>query len=446
MSGIPQEAAGHASDDRPSEPTSTSETPTTKTGEAPAKRMGAKSKLLVVVIATVGVLYGALWWQDRPLRSVESRLERGQPEMALEEISVYLKTHPDEKRALALKARALVDANRTLEGVEIFEKIGLAEPAEMFSLAKAYVKLEQWTRAMPLLARVTSAEPNNGAALQELIRCQYHLGAYSQGLTNSEKLTKTPNFAAQGYAWQALYYQSVDDRPRGIEAFAQALEAAPDGKGLPLPGHDFARQFAEMLVADGQIDEARRRIDQSLQMEPSAEALALLARIQEKAGDAEAAAKTYAKALDLDPANVDACEALAQRAFDAGDYETAQRRLMPLAANAMPRLKTARILTAISEQSGDEAESKRWRGRLKQLESFQKTDESVERLMKKAPESLWAGVVRAHRFAMQGNWTQAQAVLEPLREQAPSEPLVQDLWEAIAQRGPLPSLERLPVE
>src|SRR5262245_39354606 len=84
-------------------------------------------KIAIVFASALALVYGILWWQDRPLREVRQKLDRGQPEAALARVSLFLNTHPDDGRALALKARALADVGQTREAVELFEKIGVED-------------------------------------------------------------------------------------------------------------------------------------------------------------------------------------------------------------------------------------------------------------------------------------------------------------------------------
>ena len=110
------------------------------------------------------------------------------------------------------------------------------------------------------------------------------------------------------------------------------------------------------------------------------------------------------------------------------------------------RSRTAELFAEAATFMKDEASAGKWRDRADELRQQEKIQEALERLLKRAPDSLWAQLVRAHQFAASGNWTEAQSVLAPVAVEVPDDPLVQDLIEAIKQQGPLPSLERLPLD
>jgi Flp pilus assembly protein TadD len=55
-------------------------------------------------------------------------------------------------------------------------------------------------------------------------------------------------------------------------------------------------------------------------------------------------------------------------------------------------------------------------------------------------------VARAHGFAAQGNWQQAADMINELARETPQDSFVQELAAAIRQRGPLPSIDRMPLK
>lgn len=403
-------------------------------------------KVVVVVTCTLAAVYGVVWWQDRPIREIQAKVERKQPALALAQADAYLAAHPDDARVKALKARALVDAGKSREAIALFEEVGVASPSEIYAMARAFMSVAQWTRATNCLKQVQALDARNADVLQDLIGCQFQTGAHADGLDNANALAKLPGHEARGLAWRAFFLNSVDDRKVALDAFAATLKASPEGTDLPVPAADFFLRYAEALTEDKQLDAARKMVERSLKSSPSAAAFVQLAKIHEQAGDSAEAIKAYTRAIDLDPAQPDACEALAAQALAEGDVDTAQRRLKPLGAQMTPRRKMAEILAGIYEKNGDPAEARRWRARVKQMEARQHVDDAIKRLLRKSPESFWACVVRAHDFAVAGNWSQAREMLIPWEAQATKEAFVVDLWTAIEQHGPLPSLERLPLD
>src|SRR5262245_32647477 len=65
--------------------------------------------LLLVVLIVGGGLWGILWWQERPIRIASGHLDRGDLKAAAQILATFLREHPDHEKALALKARILVE-------------------------------------------------------------------------------------------------------------------------------------------------------------------------------------------------------------------------------------------------------------------------------------------------------------------------------------------------
>lgn len=416
----------------------------------PASPRGSRAlnrlfKLVVICAGTLATVYGMLWWQDRPLREVAGLLDRKQPQVALAKANLYLSSSPDNVRLKALKARALIDSGKAAEGIAIFEEIGLETAPEIYAMARGYMQQAAWTRAVQLLKRVMAHEPRNVEALQDLIGCEFQAGLHRDGMADAEALTKSGD-AARGWAWQAFFSSAVDDYDPALVSFANALAKAPDGKSLPVSADEFFLRYGQTAAGAGKTREAREMLERSMAVAPSAAALAELAKLRQAEGDAQGASQLFERAIEFDPAQPDACEALAAQAITAGDFDRAQRRLAPLAGGALHRLKTAELLLAIFEQKNDATEVRRWKARVKQMQSREELDAAIKRVQRENPASFWPLVVRAHDFASAGNANQADEMLQALPAEALKETFVQDLAVAIQQRAPLPPLERLPRE
>src|SRR5262245_51807626 len=123
---------------------------------APEARPSGRKRLLRVGIfffmATVAAglgTYAAIWYQERPLRRAETALREGAGLEALRLVDEFLIEHPDNSRALSLRARLLVEAGHPNEAIALFAKVGAASAAEMQSWARAYMHLQQWSQAVP---------------------------------------------------------------------------------------------------------------------------------------------------------------------------------------------------------------------------------------------------------------------------------------------------------
>lgn len=116
--------------------------------------------------------------------------------------------------------------------------------------------------------------------------------------------------------------------------------------------------------------------------------------------------------------------------------------LAPFEKEIKPRAGTAYLLQRAYAARGDRAASERWRKRTEELRTDERLRATIDRALSDAPDSAWAAVCRAYRFAEQGNWDEAETQLAgvPL-----TEPFVTRLREAIQKRGALPDLADLPI-
>jgi tetratricopeptide (TPR) repeat protein len=233
---------------------------------------------------------------------------------------------------------------------------------------------------------------------------------------------------------------------QAILTYQQVLDLVPDGKGLQIPPEELFTQYGAVLLNHGQSDTAVQVLEKSLASRPTPEAYYYLGNAHSQAGKTDAAEQAWQKSLQLDPGGVPVHEALANSALQKGDAEAAIKWLRPLERLAATRFKTAYLFQRVALKQKDLAGAQRW---LKTLDELRKRDQvltKVEDLMKRSPHSLWANVARAHQFASQGNWQQAADMIQELAHEAPDDPFVRELTEAIRQHGPLPPLERMPIK
>ena len=101
---------------------------------------------------------------------------------------------------------------------------------------------------------------------------------------------------------------------------------------------------------------------------------------------------------------------------------------------ATPALDWDRVDVILTEQQRTDALRKR-----------EQVEETIASILVDDPNSFWAHIIRAHRFAANGNWEEAQAIVEPLASRSPVDPFVADLAQAIRQRSTLPPITRIPL-
>jgi tetratricopeptide (TPR) repeat protein len=398
------------------------------------------------LVAAGGIIALALYWQDRTLRAAQRELQDGDPQRALALVSYFLDAHPEHGGALALKARALSVTGQAAAAIELYEEVGAATVEDLHAWARAYLLLRLWSRALPLLTQVLRLEPDNADALHEITGCRVRLGLLQEALESARRLSELPDQQAKGLVLLAAIQSDLGLPEQAILTYQQVVDLVPDGKGLQIPPEELFTQYGTVLLNQGRTDAAVQRLEKGLASRPTAAAYYYLGNAHSQAGNIAAAEQAWQKSLKLDPGGVPVHEALATSALQKGDTEAALKWLRPLERLTATRFKTAYLFQRVALKQNDLAGAQRW---LKTLDELRKRDQvlaRVEQLMKRSPHSLWANVARAHQFASQGNWQQAADMIQELAREVPQDPFVQELAAAIGRRGPLPSLERIPIK
>ncbi len=407
-------------------------------------RWVAWSAFALVVAGIVVAL--VLAWQERMLRAARRELEQGDPRRALALVSYFLDTHPDHGEARALKARALSQTGRAAEAVALYEQVGAATVDDVHAWARAYLHMESWSRALPLLAQVLRMEPDNADALHEITGCRIRLGLLQEAAESAQQLSEMPGQEARGLVLLAASQSDLGRAGDAAQTYQRVIELVPDGQGLQIPPEELFTQYGIVLLSQGQADAAVAMFEKSLAARPTPETYYYLGNAHAQAANTEAAERAWKKSLELDPAGVPVHEALADSAIQRGDLKAASEWLAPLERIAQSRYKTAYLFQRLAMKRNDEAEVQRWRKKADELRQGEQHRQRVVEIMRLLPHSFWANVARAHQFASQGNWQQASDMIEELARDAPQDVFVQDLAAAIRKRGPLPPLERLPIK
>jgi tetratricopeptide (TPR) repeat protein len=416
--------------------------------DTPSRRGGVFRGFLLILfalLAAMAVVTGATWWQEGALREAESALEQKDPKRAIALVSYFLETHEGHDRALAVKARALCELGEADQALEIYDRVGAATTEDVRSWARAYMLRSQWSRALPLIQLVVTREPAQADPLYELTTCRLRLGLLDEALESARQLAALPGQEARGEVILAVIYNDLGNLEESIASYARATEISPDGSAFPMPADEVFFQYGDVLLKAGKPEEAERILEKCLANRPSAAAYLALGDAHLQSGRADQARHAWEMSLRLDNRNAPAREALANAALLQGDAETGLELLAPVVEANQARHSTAYLLQRLHAFLKHHEEADRWRARAAELRAAESHANTIEEMLVRSPHTFWAKVVRAHRFASQGEWEQAADSIAGLDEQAPQEPFVAELKAAIENKGELPSLDRLPV-
>lgn len=406
-------------------------------------------KLLALVVAIAAVLGGVTawqWWQDGPLRDAEAELARDNAPRALALTEYYLDLHPGSGRAEADRARALSLLGRADEAIEIYKRVGAATTDELRAWARAHILRAEWSRAAPLLEQSLRLSPTDADALYELTTCRTRLGLLTEATESAERFAALPGQGARGNILIGAIQADRGNADEALLAYQRAEALAPDGLGLQLPPEEFFEQHGSLLLNQGRDAEAIPLFERSLAARPTAVAHHLLGKALSRTGDVEAARRNWNAAIEIDPAGVTPREELANLALAAGDAAAARESVTPLERLAEQRFESAYLFQRLAALEKDDAAFAAWKKKADVLRDRQQLITSLEQVMASSPNSYWAQVVRAHKFATLGNLAQAADMINGIKRTDDEDPFVTELREAILGNGPLPALERVPVK
>lgn len=422
--------------------------PTRQNAPVRKKRgVGRFFRLLAISLVGAAVVVGAAtWMQEDSLRDAEQALDQNDPERALALVSYFLETNPSHDQALAVKARALADLGDAEEALKLYDRIGAATPAEMHSWARAFMATGQWSKAIPLLIQVTRREPQNADAMYELTSCHIRMTNLDEAVATAKKLVKIPGQEINGNITLSAIYFDLEDYTESVRCFAKAAELSPDGSKFPLPANEAFFQYGSALLALGRGEEAAVILEKSIANRPSAPAYLVMGNALNQAGRSEEARRAWEMSLKLDPKNGRAREALANAALQRGEPEVGLEYLQPLVGARQLRQSTAYLLNRIYTRLNRPEEAETFRLIAEKLRAADERSGAIDQLLVRTPNSFWANVIRAHRFASDGNWTMAKEISDKLVKEAPQDAYVAELHAAIEKRGQLPSLDKVPLK
>lgn len=409
------------------------------------RRFGRRFWLFACVslLAAGGATWLVLVYQERPLVYAAREFQAGKYARAVAWSNYYLEGRPDDSRALMWKARALVELNRPVEALAIFERVNAATFDEVHAWAKAYLLHQQWTRALPILTWAATLRPDDPDVLHELSTCRIRMGLLDEARESAIRLTQLPGQEARGWLLQATIQNDVGDYLKTIECYRRTLERSPDATGLQLAPHEVFLQFGLVLLNAGQPAEGQVLLRRSMALLPTTDAAAALGNALSLAGDAEGAKASWRRAVELSPSNLSAREALAKAALQDRDF-AAGKRWLAINGQVTTRSSSAYLMHRLCTLEGDQTAASDWAKRAEEYRRRELRQTRMDELLLRSPRNYWSNVIRAYRFAQAGNWPQATDMLDALTADGPPDPFIGKLVQAVRERGPLPSLDEIP--
>ena len=400
--------------------------------------------LAVIISIPAGVHY----YRQAPLRHAFRYDAANQPENAIRWVDFYLQSHPDNLTALALKARILAAApfpDAPQEAINIFDKYGPGTTEDFHAWAVACMRLDLWSRALPMLMMVVKDQPENAFALYELTTCRIRLGLMEEALDSATRYAALPGTKARGLLLQAVIHNDLRNREKSADLYGELLQLDPDAANLQLGPAEVLSQYGSILSSLGRYDESIVVLEKAVSKTPSALAFAHLGNAYNQVGNKEQAVLQWKRSLRYDPTNGDARESLATESLEAGDAEAGLQWLEGMETRPDLRSSTAYVFQQLYFLKGDKQAGETWRKKAEDLRHAEERTNIIREYLTTAPRTFWATVIRAHQYAAAQNWKQAEDLLNEIEAIDDSAPFVQELAKAVRERGTLPSLDSIPV-
>lgn len=401
---------------------------------------------LGLCIVTAVAFAGIFWWQERPLRVADDYLDAGDGLAALETIDAFLESNPLHGGALSLRARALVAVGHHRQAVQLFEQVGGTTPREIHAWSQALLKLERWRTALPMLEYLTGTDVDQADVLHELAACRAKVGNFDGAIQAATQFSGLPDCSARGNLLLGTLHNDRGNLRQAAAAWSDVLKEVPDAEGLQIPPEEFFLEYGRVLHYSGDSKLAVEMVRRSLALQPKQTAYVVLGDASASLGDADAARDAYRKALELDGSTKAARVGLAQLALTDGDPDAAEEWLGPVTSRNELTSEIAFLLQQTAMRRGDREAAENWRSTADALRRSEQRRETAMQVLRDVPESNWAQVLRAYKFAEAGNWGEAELILRPIVESAKDQPFIQQLYEAVRNKSEeLPSLELLPL-
>jgi tetratricopeptide (TPR) repeat protein len=402
-------------------------------------------RLVAIGLLTGLLLAGVLWWQERQLSLAASALEEGKPQYALYLVTRFLEGRPDHVRARALQGRVLVELGHIDRAIEVFDRIGPATVEDLYAFARAYMLREEWSSAVPVLTRVQQLRPDDVDVSYELASCQMRLGMYHDSLRNANRFAEAPGNSARGQVLIGSIHGLMRSDFLAEKAFQRVLQEEPEGKNLQLPAAEFFLRYGRVLLNLGKPREAIQMLKQCVARQQIAEAFVLLGDAASQLGESQNAESAWKMAIQVEPTNQSARISLANAALLARDGNQALRWLEPLRDHKFLSSAECYLFQRTYTLLGDTGQATAWQARTDALRKEESILSAIDNFITSNPESFWSRAARAHHFAAEKNWPQAELLVSKLIEETPGEPFIIELADAIRRRSKLPELTRIPV-
>lgn len=402
--------------------------------------------MAAVAVPTSGIVWGFVWWQDRPVRHITNLLDDEDYASALQHADRFLAQAPGDIRAQMLKARALTALGQYEAADALFQRLALRNngfPDDSDALRAWSVSLlhmQQWSRAISILETLAASFPTDAEVLYRLTVARIRLRRYHAALESAEQLVKIPGHEDQANVMVGTIHHDRGNRRAAIDAWDTVLKSNPKAENLQITPGAFLAMIGEDVLEMGESERAASLLERSVADDPAGRAYALLGNAYSELARPEEAIEAWKKALEYDELNPTAREELANVALRGGRPQEAVDLMAPFESAPNLNSSSAYMLQRAYAQLKQPEKADHWRARANTLRDAEKVRSTLTELIRNSRDPFWSGYLYAYKLADEGQWGQAENIVRDLLIQRPSDASLRALAEAIMQRGTLPPL------
>ncbi len=264
-----------------------------------------------------GLWFAASWWFNDPLRQAKQALERGEFLTAARQAEAWLEEHPNDQDAMLLAARAYARMGRMEEAEAYFAQVPLEEKADFYARAAGLVRRKLWTEAGVVYEEILRRWPNEGSALDRLIRIRLQQQRLVEAIKLAQRLKSLPGWEATGYLLLGLLeferHQYVD----AAKYLEQAIKLVPDldPEKTHVDKDVVLLAYAECLYTLGRLEEAIKHAQEARDLSNKADPCYILGLCYQQKGDVQKARQFFEEAVARDPAHMRSIVALGKLAL-----------------------------------------------------------------------------------------------------------------------------------
>ncbi|HUX09789.1 MAG TPA: tetratricopeptide repeat protein [Terriglobia bacterium] len=231
---------------------------------------------------------------------------------AIDEAQSVLKVNPNDVEAHRLLAHVYLSSlggstpgasshdaiERTIAEFETVYRLDPSDSESALMLGRLYKANNEPQKAEAIFEKVLSENPDSRHVLVNLTQLYFDQGDYNKIISLLENIPDSKMDPALLYLLGSAYTQNRNfDKAEVV--FKKALAGEPDSG-------DIRRAYAESLIAQGKMDEARAQLQEIVKSDPQAPmSYVRLAQLDRQMGNFDAARKELEQARNLAPDNLE---------------------------------------------------------------------------------------------------------------------------------------------